>query len=104
MAINRLSNSTLKFMSKSWSIKFLNNKEKSIDLIKEPKLKKSELNKVRFELLINKLNQKPDENVIENLFEKFNSLDFKRKQSLRKSLKRKKGEITLCQLFEMLNI
>lgn len=103
MSINRKSNSTLKFTGKSWSIKFLTKKEKSNDESRQPKLNKSELNKKRFELLIKKLNERPEENIIENLFEKFNTLDFTGKQSLRKSLKRKKNEITLNQLYEMIN-
>jgi hypothetical protein len=103
MSINRLSNSTLKFTSKSWGIKFLTKKEKSNETIKQPKLTKSGLNKKRFEILIKKLSEKPEENIIENLFEKFNTLDFEKKQSIRKSLKRKKNEISLSQLIEMLD-
>jgi hypothetical protein len=103
MSINRLTNSTLKFTSKSWSIKFLTKKEKSNDTIKQPKLTKSELNKKRFEILIKKLSEQPEDNIIENLFEKFNTLDFKKKQSIRKSLKRKKNELSLSELIEMLD-
>ena len=98
MAVNRKSSTASKFTGKSWGIKFLTKAEKNESKIKSPKISTAKLNRIRFELLINKLDLKPDEKTILSLYEKFNLLQFEDKKSIRKSVKSRKTKLTLEEL------
>ena len=104
MTLNRKSRTTLKFTGKSWGIKFLSKREKNSLKPKVKKKSKSELNKTRFNLLINNFESIPDDETTKNLFEKFNSLDFPEKQKLRKSIKKRKSKLSLNELILKLDI
>lgn len=103
MSVNRKSRTTLIYTGKSWNPKFLTKREKKLLNEKVPKLTKDNLNKVRFELLLKKLQFLPSENEITELFEKFNQLEFIDKKNLRESVRSKKTKITYEELMDRIN-
>jgi hypothetical protein len=90
MSTNRKSRTMLKFTGISWGIKFSSKRDENSSKTKIGKLSKSQLNKTRFQMLIKGLDNIPEESVIKKLYEKFNSLGFQEKQSIRKSIKKRK--------------
>ena len=103
MPINRISRTTVKFTGKTWGIKFLTAKEKKDPSIPNLKLSKTELNKKRFELLINKLDQLQEESVIVELYGKFDQLEFAEKQKLRNSVRSRKTKMNITELILLID-
>lgn len=84
-------------------MKFLSKKEKNSSKVQNRKLSKYQLNRVRFQTLINKLDDIPEESIINELYVKFNLLKFKEKQSIRKSIKKRKTKYSFNELIEKLD-
>lgn len=103
--MNSKSRTTLNYTGKSWSLKPLTKREKEAGnnlgegkKSKPKKQTKTALNKSRFELLIVKLNVVPTNDEWNMLFEKFNSLDFEKKQELRRAASRRRNKCSVAEL------